>query len=170
MPTSMAIMYGLVDDANGRKMMDALWAALQDTGFNRFDIGIPLNMRPVHRDDQFGEFGGKKEDGSDTFGKYLNGGCCVSNTYYFLVSSLTVNAKQRYDKVMTAMLDRQEKGVFPNGGGFQNGFVDKLPLGAEFYDWQGNTCGYEGHLIYSWAFLQSLLLQDAQTRNSVFCP
>jgi len=168
LPTSMAVAYGIIDGKSARRMTNNLWSALKKTGFNRFDIGIPLNMRPVHRDDQFGESGGKKEDGSDTFGKYLNGGCCVYNTYYFLTASLMTNANNRYNKVMKAMLYRQEKGVFPNGGGFQNGFVDKLPFGAEFYDWQGTPCGYEGHLIYSWAFLQTLFFQDSQIRDRLF--
>ena len=167
-PTSLAVMYGLVGTDQGRRMLDAYWAALQASGFKRFDLGVPLNIRPVPRDDQFGEWGGQKEDGSETFGKYLNGGCCVSNAYYFLTANTIVGATDRADMILDAMLERQEKGVFPNGGGFQNGFVDRYPDGAEFMDWQGNTCGYEGHLVYSWAFLQSLLLREQVLRDRVF--
>jgi hypothetical protein len=167
-PTSLAVMYGLVSPEDGRPMLDALWAALRKSGFSRFDLGVPLNIRPVHRDDQYEGWGGQKEDGSDTFGKYLNGGCCVSNTYYFLAANQIVGRTERAGKVLAAMLDRQEKGVFPNGGGFQNGFVDRYPDGAEFMDWEGNTCGYEGHLIYSWAFLQSALLAEPEVRERLF--
>ncbi len=142
-PTSLATMYGLVDPDTGRRMLDVYWEALQEVGFRRFDLGVPLNIRPVHRDDQFAEWGGQKEDVSDTFGNYLNGGCCVSNTYFFLAANYTAGATERADMVLKAMLDRQERGVFPNGGGFQNGFVDRYPHGAEFFDWEGNTCAYE---------------------------
>jgi hypothetical protein len=31
----------------------------------------------------------------------------------------------------------------------QNGVVDSHPHGAEFFTWDGQTCGYEGHLTYS---------------------
>lgn len=167
-PTSLAILYGLITPAQGRPMMDALFRALQQSGFRRYDLGVPLNLRPVPRDDQYGNWGGEKEDGSDTFGKYLNGGCCVSNTYFFLCASQIVGRTARAERVLNAMLARQEQGVFFNDGSFQNGFVDRYPAGAEFMDWEGNPCGYEGHLIYSWAFLQSLLLSAPAVRRQLF--
>ncbi len=68
------------------------------------------------------------------------------------------------------MLRRQSEGVFPNGGGFQNGVINKYPQGAEFFDWDGNTCGYEGHLVYSWTFLQAILLREPAYRERVFRP
>ena len=124
-----AIMYGLVPPDHGRLMLDAWWAGLQKTGFRRFDLGVPLNIRPVHRDDQLKPWGGSKEDGSETFGKYLNGGCCVSNAYFFIVANAMAGDRQRADRVLDAMLKRQADGVFPNGGGFQNGVIDRYPEG-----------------------------------------
>jgi len=168
--TDVAIIYGLIEPADGRRMLDAYWAELERSGFARFDLGVPLNVRPVPRDDQLGEWGGKKEDGSDTFGKYLNGGCCVSNAYFFLLANTMAGDRERADKVLDAMLKRQAEGVFPNGGGFQNGVVNRYPDGAEFFDWQGNTCGYEGHLVYSWMFLQAMLLREPALRARLFRP
>ena len=167
-PTSLAIIYGLVDTQRGREMLDRYWQKLQGAGFHRFDLGVPLNIFPVHRDDQCGEWGGKKEDGSDTFGKYLNGGCCVSNTVFFLVANYIVGRTDRADMILDTMLKRQQEGVFPNGGGFQNGVINRYPEGAEFYDWNGNTCGYEGHLVYSWAFLQALFLREPRFRQRLY--
>ena len=66
------------------------------------------------------------------------------------------------------MLNRQAKGVYPNGGGFQNGVINRYPEGAEFLDWQGNTCGYEGHLVYSWIFLQAVLLRHPEYQDRLF--
>ena len=168
--TSMAVMYGLVTPEDGRQMLDRYWQELEQVGFARFDLGLPLNIRPVHRDDQFGEWGGKAEDGSDTFGQYLNGGCCVSNASFALVASYIVGREERADMILDAMLQRQQEGVFPNGGGFQNGVINRYPEGAEFFDWQGNTCGYEGHLVYSWAFLQAVLLREPQFRERLYRP
>jgi hypothetical protein len=68
------------------------------------------------------------------------------------------------------MLARQEKGVFPNGGGFQNGVVNSYPQGAEFYTWDGETTGYEGHLTYSFSFLQAILLRQPEFRAKLFRP
>jgi hypothetical protein len=167
-PTSLAIMYGLVDRERGKQMLDRYWAELQKTGFSRFDLGVPLNIHPVPRDDQCGEWGGKKEDGSDTFGKYLNGGCCVSNASLFLIANYMVGNTERADGILDAMLARQAKGVFPNGGGFQNGVINRYPEGAEFFDWQGNTCGYEGHLVHSWVFLQAVLLRHKEYQERLF--
>jgi len=168
--TDIAIIYGLIEPEDGHRMLDAYWAELERSGFARFDLGVPLNVRPVPRDDQLGEWGGKKEDGSDTFGKYLNGGCCVSNAYFLLLANCTAGDRERADKVLDAMLKRQAEGAFPNGGGFQNGVVNRYPDGAEFFDWQGNTCGYEGHLVYSWMFLQALLLREPTLRARLFRP
>jgi hypothetical protein len=74
---------------------------------------------------------------------------------------------QEADMILEAMLKRQQDGVFPNGGGFQNGFVDKMGSGAEVFDWSGRTAGYEGHLVYCWAFLHSMLLREPRFRDRV---
>ncbi len=169
-PTSLAVMYGLIPSDEGGDMLDRHWAALEKTGFKRFDLGIPLNLRPVHRDDQFRDLGGQKEDGSDTFGKYLNGGCCVSNTSSWLCASYLTGRTERADMVLRAMLDRQRRGVFPNGGGFQNGVIDRWGQGAEFFTWDGRPCGYEGHLVYSWTWLQALFMRDGKARDRLSRP
>lgn len=71
--------------------------------------------------------------------------------------ALLADPSQPADLVLEAMLKRQQDGVFSNGGGFQNGFVDQMGAGAEVYDWRGQTAGYEGCLVYCWAFLHSML-------------
>jgi hypothetical protein len=112
----------------------------------------------------------EREDGSDAFQQYLNGGCCVSDAYYFITALYMVGENEKADRILKAMIKRQVQGVFPNGGGFQNGVVDRYPDGAEFYDWQGNTCGYEGHLVYSFSFLQSVFLREPCFRERVLRP
>ena len=67
-------------------MLDRHWAALEKTKFSHFDVGIPLMLKPVSPSLMMAGYGGEKEDGSDTFGKYLNGGCCISNTSYLLLA------------------------------------------------------------------------------------
>ena len=168
MPTSMAILYGLVTPTEGRQMLDKYWTALENTGFHNFELGLPLNVRPIPPALMLTGFGGKLEDGSDNYGKWLNGGCTLSNTSFWLAANYTVGNQERADLVLNAMLARQARGIFPNGGSFQNGIVDNPPNGAECFDWKGNPCGYEGHLVYSWTWMQSLLLRDPEVRQRVF--
>jgi hypothetical protein len=169
-PTSVAVINGVLEPAQARPMLEKYLAALDRSGFDRFDLGVPLALKPIPRDDQFTTWGGQKEDGSDTFGKYLNGGACVSNTSYLLRALYACGLSDRADRILDAMLRRQSLGFFPNGGGFQNGVIDRYPEGAEFFDWKGNTCGYEGHLVYSWTWLHAILARDATFRARLLPP
>jgi hypothetical protein len=134
------------------------------------EIGLPLNLRPIPPSLMLQGYGGKKEDGSDTFHKYLNGGACVSNTSFWLLANYIAGRKERADRVLDAMLERQRRGVFPNGGAFQNGIIDRAGAGAEFFDWEGKTTGYEGHLVYSWAWMQALFARDGIYQARVLQP
>jgi hypothetical protein len=163
-PTSMALNNGVIDAKTARPMLEKYLAALDASGFDRFDLGVPDTLKPIPRDDQTDGAGGKKEDGSDTIEHYLNGGCCVSNTSYLLAALYAAGLTERADRILDAMLRRQRDGVFANGGGFQNGVVNRGPDGAEFYDWKGKTCGYEGFLVYSWSWLQALFVQQDNFR------
>ena len=155
-PTSLAISYGIVDKQAGKEMLQRYWAALEKTPFKRFDLGVPVCIRPVNEEDM---------EHYTAFQMFLNGGCAVSNTSCTLDALYCVGMTEQADMILNAMLKRQKEGVFPNGGGFQNGFVDKYPMGGEIYDWQGNTAGYEGYLVYCWTFLQSLLYKDPELRK-----
>lgn len=147
-PTSLAITYGIISKEEGKEMLQRYWKALKATGFNRFDLGVPVCLHPIPRHEMEEYF---------EFQKFLNGGCCVINTAYTLDALYTIGMAQQADLILDAMLKRQKEGVFPNGGGFQNGFVDHMGFGAEVFDWEGNPAGYEGHLVYCWAFLHSML-------------
>ncbi len=176
MISNVAICYGLIEPAQGREVLRRLWAKIEAVGFERFDLGIPITLAPVRRGDYLTGVVGNvcgipsKEDGSDTFGQYLNGGCMVNDAVYCMTALYVVGEQDKGDRILRAMLDRQERGVFPNGGGFQNGVVNAYPQGAEFYTWDGKTCGYEGHLTYSYSFLQAILLREPAFRSRLFRP
>jgi hypothetical protein len=145
---------------------------METAGFKRFDLGVPITLDPVPRQDYLMGLDRcgvpKKEDGTDTFGQYLNGGCLVNDAVYFITALNIVGEHAKADRILNAMLERQQRGVFPNGGGFQNGVVDAYPQGAEFYTWDGKTTGYEGHLTYSFSFLQAVLLRESKFRDQLF--
>ncbi len=155
-PTSLAIANGIITKDEGKEMLKKYWKALEATGFNHFDLGVPVCLRPVQRQEM---------EHYTEFQQFLNGGCCVINTTYTLDALYTVGMTQQADMILDAMLKRQCQGVFPNGGGFQNGFVDSMGFGAEVFDWNGKAAGYEGHLVYCWSFLHSLLRREPALRD-----
>ncbi len=179
MINSLAIEYGLVPPEKGREILNRLWEKVEETGFERFDLGLPLTLFPVRKGDYALPKPGKKsrphgaperEDGTDTFGMYLNGGCMVSDAIHIITALQIVGEDQKANRLLQAMLERQVRGVYPNGGGFQNGIVDHYPEGAEFYTWSGETCGYEGFLTYSFSFLQAVFLRQKEYRDRLFRP
>lgn len=174
MINSLAICYGLVEPSQGQQILDRLWSKIEAVGFKRFDLGVPLTLVPVRRGDYLigleGPGAPKKEDGSDGFGYYLNGGCCVSDAVYFITALHIAGEHARGDRILRAMVERQARGVFPNGGGFQNGVINEGGRGAEFYNWEGKATGYEGHLTYSFSFLQAILLREPAWRARLFRP
>lgn len=159
--TSLAVDYGLLDIGQGRPMLRKFMDALDKTGFRRFDLGLPLNIRPVPPEEMEHPF---------EFQHFLNGGCGVSNTAWSLDALYMVGMGEEADRILQDMLLRQWEGCFPNGGGFQNGFVDRMGEGAEVYDWNGKPEGYEGHLVYCWGFLHSLLLREPSLRRRLHQP
>ncbi len=163
LPTSFAITSGIISSEEGKKMLQRYWKVLESTGFNRFDLGVPICLRPIPHEEMDLYF---QTDKYQEFHKYLNGGCCVSNTAFLIDALYLVGMTQQADMILDAMLKRQNDGVFPNGGGFQNGFSYRGVFdGAEFFDWEGGVTGYEGHLVYSWAFLHSMLRKDPLFRK-----
>lgn len=162
--TSMAIVCGLVEPTKGREMLARLWKKVGEVGFKRFDLGLPITLIPVRKGDYIGVPDSprvpKREDGTDTFGIYLNGGCCVANAIDFLTANYVVGEQERADLILHAMLERQQR------GGFQNGFGG----GGEFLTWEGKPCGYEGHLTCSWSFLQAVLLREPGFRARLYRP
>ena len=167
------IAYGLVPPADAGRILAAIRSKVKEVGFSRLDLGLPLVLTPIRRADYHltcGAEGGSpsREDGADTFQHYLNGGCVVSDQIHWFNAHFRLGQGEAVQPQLAAMLARQGKPVFPNGGSFQNGIVNSLPHGAEFYDWNGKTTGYEGHLVYSWFFLQSVLTQQPEHRNRIF--
>jgi len=169
------IAYGLVPEKEGKQMLTLFHAKIKESGFTRLDLGLPCVLTPVRRADYLYGVGPEcgspsREDGSDTFHRYLNGGCLVNDQIHWLNAHFRLGQKESVQPQLAAMLARQGKPVFPNGGSFQNGIINRAGEGAEFFDWEGKTSGYEGHLVYSFFFLQAVLMQQDGHRNRLFRP
>ena len=162
-PTSLAVECGVLSPDEARPMLEKLAAALAATGFKRFDLGIPSLFRPIDPQLYY-------QNSPHAWQSYLNGGCCVSNTSYWLNALYLCGMTAEADRILDAMLRRQREGAFPNGGGFQNGIIDRYPDGAEFFTWDGKTAGYEGHLVYSWTWLHALFAREGLYEAKVIKP
>ncbi len=163
----LAIEYGLVDPALGRQILDRLWGKMQEAGFTRFELGVPPMLVPVHRSDylQPDAIGiPKREDGTDTFGWYMNGGITAGQVLHFLAAHYVLGEGERADRVLRAMLGRQAL------GGFENGVRDAGGQGIDWTGWDGQPTGYEGYLADSFRFLQAVLLRQPEFRARLYRP
>lgn len=163
----LAIEYGLVNPALGRQILTRLRAKMEAVGFNRFDLGVPLHLIPVPPDDylQPDSCGiPRKPDGSDTFGFYQNGAVFAGHTTEFLAAHYMVGEQAIADRILLAMLDRQDKGLF------QNGVQDAYPKALDFTTWNGQPAGYEGYLAENHRFLSLVLLRQEPFRQKLHRP
>lgn len=162
-----AIEYGLVGPAEGRQILSRLRAKMSEVGFTRFDLGVPPMLIPVRRRDYLlpNACGiPKKEDGTDTFGYYMNGGITAGQVLHFLAAHYVVGDPEPADRILRAMLDRQQRGEF------QNGVTDAYPKGIDWTTWDGKPSGYEGYLADSFRFLQAVLLRERAFRDRLYRP
>jgi hypothetical protein len=163
----LAIEYGLVDRRHGEQILRRLHAKMKEVGFTRFDLGLPGQLVPVRRSDylQPDAIGlPSKEDGTDTFGQYMNGGISAGHTLHFLAACYVVGADAIADDILKQMLARQAEGKF------QNGVQDAAMKGIDWTDWRGNPTGYEGFLADSFRFLQAIPLREKAMRDRFYRP
>jgi hypothetical protein len=163
----LAIEYGLVEPGLGRQILDRLWKKLDQVGFKRFDLGIPPMLVPVRRSDCLlpDAIGiPKREDGTDTFGQYMNGGITAGHVLHFLAAHYVLGDPERADRVLRVMLERQMRGEF------QNGVRDAGGQGIDWTTWDGKPSGYEGYLADSFRFLQAVLLREQPFRDRLYRP
>lgn len=163
----LAVEYGLVGREEGRRILDRLWARMQAAGFDRFDLGIPPNLEPIHKSDylQPDGFGcPQREDGTDSFQQYENGGITGGQILHFLAANYQAGYGEKADRVLRAMLARQQDGAF------QNGVQNAGGRGIDWTTWDGKPCGYEGYLADVYYFLQAVLLREPAFRERYYRP
>jgi hypothetical protein len=166
----LAIEYGLVIPDLAREIVFHLWEEMAQVGFRRFDLGVPPMLIPVKRSDylQPNCLGlPTREDGSDTFGYYMNGGLTAGHVLHFLMAHYAIGDKDmaaRADMVLRGMLERQKR------GGFQNGVRDATFEGIDWTTWDGKPSGYEGYLADSFRFLQAVLMRQPELRAKLMRP
>lgn len=168
---TLAIAYGVIPREQGRDIIRRLRTKMDELGFKRPELGVPTTLLPVRRADYLiGAVGcPEREDGTDTFGYYLNGGVISADAFRFATGCYTAGLDADGDYVLDAMLARLAKGDLPSGG-FPVNIVNKYPDGGEFFTWDGTTCGYEGLLSHNWAWVAAVPMRDAALRHRLYRP
>jgi len=152
-----AIHYGLVPKEEANAIMDRLLAKMKEVGYTRFDLGLPGNLIPVARKDyvdhdpRFG--GGKKEDNSDGFQRYENGGATACFAYFTLAALYDLGRIEEADKMLFPMLEAFAQGAFQ--GRCDNG------MSKDWKAWDGTCWGYEGFLVDNYYALLAVLDREA---------
>ena len=94
-----AITYGLIPPDKANPIMDRMLAKMKEVGYTHFEYGLPGNLIPVRRGDSVTldhRWGGpQKEDGSDGFQIYENGGATACMAYYTLEALYRLGRRKR---------------------------------------------------------------------------
>jgi hypothetical protein len=139
----MAVTYGIVTPEQGAQIWDKLLAKMKEVGYSRFDLGLPGNLIPVRRADYAHlvkrSGGPDKEDGSDGFQIYQNGGASANFEYFTIEALRQLGRNAEADAMLYPVLQAFENGAFQGRG--PNG------LTYDWRDWDGGPRGYEGFLV-----------------------
>lgn len=139
----LAITLGLVPADQANWIMDRLLAKMKEVGYHRFEFGLPGNLIPVRGDDYVTRerrWGGSwKEDGSEGFQIYENGGASACHVYWTLAALYRLGRRAEADRILFPLLEGFENGNFQGFG--PDG------LSKDWRAWDGAPHGYEGLLV-----------------------
>lgn len=157
MVNSMAVYYGLIPDETVKDIMMKLWIKMEQAGFSDFTLGLPGNLIPVRREDythpdpRWG--GGKRDDGSDAFQRYENGGASLNWSFFTLKAFQKAGLKEQYGEIADGLL----KAI--NDGSFQ-GSCYESEMTKDWKAWNGDCWGYEGFLCDGFLALLAMIPED----------
>ena len=148
-----AVRYGLIEGDQAGQVMNRILTKMDSVGYKNFALGLPGNLVPIRRADYVDlepRWGGPtKEDGSDGFEKYENGGATACFSYFTMAALYHLGEKTQGDKILMPMLDsfanQRFSGRAPNG------------MTYDWKDWQGGAHGYEGFLVDNYYALLAVL-------------
>ena len=150
---SVAIVYGLVPPDKANQIMDRLLAKMKEVGYTHFEYGLPGNLVPVRREDYahhlLSSGGGEKEDGSDGFQIYQNGGATAFFAYFTLQALYQLGRRKEADAILFPTASRIR------GWRDSRAQVRMAELRLEGLD--GTPHGYEGLLVDKYQTLLAVL-------------
>ncbi|PST82706.1 hypothetical protein C7T94_08605 [Pedobacter yulinensis] len=141
---SIAVTYGLLSNKQSRGVMNALLAKMAQVGYTNFKLGLPGNLIAVrsedytHPDKRWGY--GEKEDGSDGFQIYENGGASGCFAFYTLKALMKTGKKKEAEDMLLQMMDAFSNREF-------QGQCAGSKMSRDWKTWNGECWGYEGFLV-----------------------
>ncbi len=141
--SGIAVLYGLVPEDRAAGIMDRLWDEMGRVGYTNFRLGLPGDLVPVprkdyaHKEPRYG--GGLRDDNTDAFQVYENGGASACFAYFTIAALDRVGRHGRADQVLFPILDAFDKREFEGSG--PNGLTN------DWRKWDGTSEGYEGFLV-----------------------
>jgi hypothetical protein len=149
-----AISYGLVDDTDANAIMINLLRKMDEVAYKSYHLGLPGNLIPVAKADYItGDHRWgvpEKDDGSDGFQIYENGGATSCHAYFTIKALYQLGRVKEARKLFYPMLRSFAAGDFQGFG--PNG------QSKDWRAWDGTCHGYEGFLVDS--FLPMLAVFD----------
>jgi hypothetical protein len=160
--SGIAIHYGLVPKEQAGPIIDRLLAKMKEVGFNRFDLGLPGNLVAVplrdYRPLQKARFGGgAKEDGSEGFQHYENGGATACFAHFTIAALYDLGRRKQADEILLPVLGAFDRNDFEGR--------DFLCRSKDWKSWDGAAFGYEGYLVDNYYTLLSVLAREGLLRN-----
>ena len=140
---------------------------MQQVHFTRLDLGLPCTLIPVQRGDYLLPDGlgvPNREDGTDTFQNYMNGGISAAHALHFIMAHHVLGEPEKGDSILRSMLGHHAT------SGFQNGVRDKANEGVDWTTWNGAARGYEGYLADVFMFMQASVLREPSLRARFYRP
>ena len=151
---SIAICYGLIGEEEAKRIMNRLLAKMKEVGFTDFTLGLPGNLIPVRREDYTDKdkrYGyGEKEDGSDGFQIYENGGATGCYAYFTIHALFKLGMNKEAKAILFPMLESYKKGEF-------EGNCPGSEMTKDWKTWSGECWGYEGFLVDNYLALLAVL-------------
>jgi hypothetical protein len=141
--------------------MDRLWDKMREVGYTRFRMGLPGDLVPVarkdyaHKDPRYG--GGLREDNTDAFQVYENGGVSACFSYFTVGAYDRVGEHDRADQILLPILDAFEKREFEGTGANH--------MTNDWRKWDGTSEGYEGFLVDNYYVLLAGPLRGEARRD-----
>ena len=136
----MAIVFGLVPDAQADAILDRLQAKVKEAGFTRFELGLPNCLMEIPKPDYVT---------ADRFQHYLNGGASPCYAYWYTQALYQRNRRAEADAILWPMMRSFDAMLFNGGANLVQGHPDR----QEWHTWTGQRCGGEGFLTDSYLTL-----------------
>ncbi|RQP18146.1 MAG: hypothetical protein EAS52_06470 [Parapedobacter sp.] len=132
----LAISNGLIEEAEGRQIMQRFVTKMKNVGYTNFRLGLPGNLIKVANEDYSSR---RFKSGYDAFQIYINGGATGCHVYHTIHALYKLGMKKEAESILMPMLESYKHGDF-------QGYCPGSETTKDWKAWDGECWGYEGYL------------------------